>query len=172
MATASIRNHPLRGKHCPVNESRPDCLVNFWARVAISGEDECWEWQGARQSQNYGNLRFNGRPHKAHRVAFYLTYGHWPIPKCLHSCDNPPCVNPAHLSEGTQLDNVRQAKERGRLRPVRGENAVRTSLKNADIQKIRQRLGAGEAPLSIAKAFGVERPVIYQIKCGKNWASV
>lgn len=80
-------------------------------------QDGCWDWNGAKNVRNgYGSLYAEGRAWKAHRVSYEHHVG--PIPegmKVLHACDNPPCVNPAHLGVGTQRDNMRQASERGRF---------------------------------------------------------
>lgn len=87
----------------------------FWAKVDRSGD--CWLWMGKRIVK-YGY--FNHR--RAHRVAWELTHGD--IPKglyVLHSCDNPPCVNPAHLRLGTQFDNMADMHDRGRGRWHRPE---------------------------------------------------
>lgn len=79
---------------------------------------DCWEWRGVRNRDGYGVIS-RGRGNKkvlAHRAA----YAEWvdPIPEgmvVMHSCDNPPCVNPEHLTVGTQRDNIRDmaAKRRG-----------------------------------------------------------
>ena len=85
----------------------------FWAKVDRDGE--CWEWAAARNSKGYGSLCVGGKWTMAHRHAYALTHG--PIAKGLvvrHTCDNPPCVNPAHLLLGTYSDNMRDALERGR----------------------------------------------------------
>jgi hypothetical protein len=92
----------------------------FWPKVDKRGEDECWEWQGSR-SRGYGRILIGGakgRPYQAHRIAWELTVGHR-LPDSimvLHRCDNPPCVNPAHLFLGTQLDNMRDCAAKGRTR--------------------------------------------------------
>jgi hypothetical protein len=82
----------------------------------------CWEWQGNRDYRGTGRVG-NGTYHKGtsstvlvHRVAWELTYG--PIPAGLfvcHTCDNPPCCNPAHLFLGTQKDNMHDCKLKGRV---------------------------------------------------------
>jgi hypothetical protein len=79
--------------------------------------DECWEWTGGRAGKGYG--QFYDDDHKAvgaHRFAWSLSNGR-PVPPgvhVMHSCDNPPCVNPAHLSIGTCADNLRDCAAKGR----------------------------------------------------------
>lgn len=87
----------------------------FRARVRRGDQDECWEWDGPRDSDGYGKTTKNGKSVKAHRVAWELTNG--PIVPgllVLHSCDNPPCCNPAHLWIGTHRDNQRDRRSKGR----------------------------------------------------------
>ena len=93
-------------------------------------KSECWLWHGARDPKNgYGNFGIegghNGRTEKAHRAAWLLLVG--PIPDglfVLHKCDNPPCVNPAHLFLGTHQDNMDDKIEKGRTEK-QPENVVR-----------------------------------------------
>jgi hypothetical protein len=96
----------------------------FWPRVDRSGD--CWEWRGGRIPQGYGAVWINGQNHPAHRVAWELTVG--PIPPglmVLHRCDNPPCVNPAHLWLGTQADNMADKVRKGRA-AVGAKNGAHT----------------------------------------------
>jgi hypothetical protein len=85
----------------------------FWTKVERGLPDRCWEWRAGRDNHNYGNFSVHSVMHHAHRIAYELTYG--PIPDgcmVLHSCDNPPCCNPAHLRTGTHVDNMRDMRER------------------------------------------------------------
>ena len=88
----------------------------FDARVDRSGGlDACWPWTGAIFiSSGYGQATYQRVPKGAHRVAFFLHHGYWPN-VARHSCDdNKVCVNPAHILDGTDSDNQRDAVERGR----------------------------------------------------------
>ena len=48
---------------------------NFWDRVKVGFEDECWPWQGAITSRGYGHLHHNGKTVGAHRMAYRLRHG-------------------------------------------------------------------------------------------------
>lgn len=75
----------------------------------------CWEYQGHRNNQGYGRTRRKKKLWRTHRLSFTLAYG--PIPNgldVLHECDNPPCINPAHLFLGDDDDNARDRERKGR----------------------------------------------------------
>lgn len=108
----------------------------FWTHVDVRDSDECWPWLRACYDSGYGSLRSvhfinpdGTYMRRAHRVAYFLSKG--PIPDnliVLHSCDNPLCCNPAHLSLGTNADNSRQSVDRLRHRNVRKTHCPRGHL--------------------------------------------
>jgi hypothetical protein len=85
----------------------------FWLRVTIGLPDECWEWQGSRRGDNYGQVYVAHKHRAAHRFSFFLAHRYYP-PVVRHKCDNRVCVNPHHLEGGTQTENMRDVVERGR----------------------------------------------------------
>ena len=94
-----------------------DPLARFWARVEVASDDECWPWTGGRMTKGYGVFfPRKGKAMGAHRFSWELHNG-VEIPdrmQVMHSCDNPPCVNPAHLSVGTSGDNNADKSAKGR----------------------------------------------------------
>lgn len=141
--------------------------TRLWSRVARGDADACWEWQGYRQTGGsavgHGVLTFEGRQLLVHRVAFYLTHGFWPT-VCRHSCDNPPCCNPAHLLDGTKADNSRDAAERGRARARRGSSNSRAKLDEDQVREIRRLYAAGGVTQAeLARAFGVSTGLVSMI---------
>lgn len=81
----------------------------------VDKSGSCWLWTGARYPAGYGEFRIGDESY-AHRLAWFRTHG-VRAPKGLtvmHACDTPACVNPAHLTLGTQLDNIADAVRKGR----------------------------------------------------------
>jgi hypothetical protein len=105
-------------------------LERFWSKVGKGSAASCWEWTGARIPQGYGSLGTRERSQiGAHRISWSIHNG--PIPPgmfVLHRCDNPPCVNPAHLFLGTQLDNMRDKLQKGR----QGDSTAKTLYRGAE----------------------------------------
>jgi hypothetical protein len=94
-----------------------DVTERFWQWVDTSSGD-CWTWTGGSTTGGYGKFWLNGRTISAHRVSYVMHFGTIPDGLLvLHSCDNPPCVRPDHLSLGTYRDNARDSMAKGRFRP-------------------------------------------------------
>lgn len=150
------------------------------ARRLVNGLDEaepekCWEWQRTHNGQGYGTLRVAGRQIYAHRLAFQLAGGSIPDGfHVLHECDNPQCINPAHLRAGTRSKNMADCHARGRSRipspRMTGETNGASKLTSTDVSSIRKMLTEGKSQAAIAGVFGVSQSNISKIKRGKGWA--
>lgn len=137
---------------------------DFWQRARGAGE--CWLWTGCVGADGYGHVRHNGRVRAAHRVAFEVATGRAPIGHVLHACDHPLCINPAHLSEGTHRDNMRECADRGRNRSPRPGNG-RRKLSPENVADIRRAFAGGSTNKSaLARQFGVTPPRIRQVLNG------
>lgn len=159
-----------------------DFWDRFWSKVDVGQPDECWEWQGftdriAHPIPGYGTIRRKvdgvSKCVKAHRVAYESVNG--AIPEgmhVLHTCDNRPCCNPAHLFLGTALDNSRDKYSKNRQVIRRGEVSGMAKLKDDDISDIRLLLSMGCTHKHIAREFGVSRTAITSIKAGHTWRHV
>lgn len=92
-------------------------LARFWSKVDRRGDDECWPWTGGAHPRGYGRFTLqHPRTVAAHRFAWEIANGR-EFPRGLngcHRCDNPPCVNPAHIWPGTQAENLADMYAKGR----------------------------------------------------------
>lgn len=176
--------------HEPASEQvKPELLVlterqikNFWAKVDKAGPiplqrpelGACWLWTGGMIKGGYGRVRIGERLYLAHRVSHGISKFKIPDDKLgCHECDNPRCVNDAHIFVGTHADNAMDKSIKGRCTPcpgdkngarihidrmprgdrngmrtkpesvLRGERCVTSKLKTSDILSIRARYAAG-----------------------------
>lgn len=134
----------------------------------------CHNWVGTNKN-GYGMFAIttNGAKNRvqAHRFSWERANG--PIPTglyILHDCDNPACVNPAHLRPGTQRENMADASARGRT--PRGSKSGTAKLTEAGVRAIKAELQRPDRRLhrEIAAMFGVHRFAITEIKRGSTWA--
>lgn len=164
--TVGARANKIRNNKCCSQVER------FWQKVE-KRESGCWIYQGCRDKWGYAHVGINGKRRQAHRYSYELANGPIPVGKILmHSCDNPPCVNPAHLSIGTDADNHADAKRKGRN--SRGEKTRRNKLTEAQVIGIRNRLRR-EGPKrsncrELAEEHGVNVGTIHAIEQGRTWA--
>jgi len=74
-------------------------------------------WIESETKFGYGRFFANGKEILAHRMMWIFVYGDIPKGMCVcHTCDNPRCVNPAHLFLGTKRDNNIDMFAKGRQR--------------------------------------------------------
>ena len=123
---------------------------------------------GELDRDGYRRLHLNRQRIRAHRFVWMLCNGEIPDGMLvLHSCDNPPCINPAHLRLGTNIENVRDRTERGRQ--PRGEKAYQARITEKQAKAIIAALRADESQTRIAQQFGINKWLVHDIKRGKTW---
>lgn len=175
----------------PKSTVRDDLIAVLQKRTTVA-ESGCWEWQGSRSKQGYGQINrimLSKHPTTIHRLSWQIHYGEIPEGMCvLHGCDNPPCWKPEHLFLGTHQDNTDDKIQKGRMRhghlygdnhparksPVylkRGLDHPGHKLTPETVRDIRK-LAASEGHGAIAKRLGVSRGCVAAVLKGKNWKEI
>jgi len=150
-------------------------LKRFWSKVRKA--DGCWEWT-ASKTHGYGQISLHGRgihPVKAHRLSYAIANGYFDESlEICHRCDNPACVRPDHLFAGSHLENMLDAKSKGRLKikskGKRGSLNNSAKLQEHQVVEIVRLSLIGKSQSKIAALFNVDRSLISLIQRGKKWA--
>lgn len=183
-----IQRHPVR--YCSYACWRPmrHLFERVWAKTAvcIHGTDCifcCWDWQGARNEHDYGIIAITKeekpRSNLVHRIAWEIL-NKKRLPDDLfglHHCDRPPCCNGMHIHPGTQLQNMADAKSRGRrlgtgTRRVQGERVAQAKLHEEDIPLVFELRAQGWTIKAIGRRFGVSKYSISCILKGERWKHI
>lgn len=147
-------------------------VSRFWRSVDVRGDDECWPWSGDRDPHDYGIFFYHDRRRPAHELARSFAVGELRPHgyETCHSCDNPPCCNPAHLRFGTRQDNVDDMWNRGRA--SQGESHPGAKLTNELVREMRERRALGARQVDLAAEYGVSSAYVSEIVNGLCWQDV
>lgn len=152
-------------------------IARFWTKFERRGPGDCWPWLRAR-SRGYGVVGFTTplsghRNHVATKVSLFLRTGEAPGPGevVMHLCDNPPCVNPAHLRIATPKDNHHDMLRKGRWRSRAPWDKRGTKLTAQDAHEIREARLRGATNRRIAAVFGVANGTIQRVLLAKRFVS-
>lgn len=138
-------------------------------------EGACWVCVShGRTAEGYPIVQRNGVATSMSRYVYEDFYGRKITEGnvILHSCDNPHCINPEHLAEGSVNDNVQDKIRKGRERSIFGEKHPKAKLTEEDVVEIKTLLKRGYTPNHIGDLYGVAGSNIRQIRRGKSWRRV
>lgn len=159
--------------------TQPPLVERIRKRVTVDPVTGCWNYDGYLTPAGYGviyvvvdDVRYAGRrkssPRLVHRVMCEDAHGVPPVGTVVrHGCDNRRCCNPAHLSYGTQEENVEDARKRDRYsRGVRHHNSVLTE------EQAREIYVSVETARVTADRYGVSESAVFCIWNGYTWSAV
>ncbi len=163
----------LRGLREKTGASQETDPFRWMLTKVAFGMSDCWHWVAYVDSLGYGRCKKLLGEVKAHRIAYRYFKGD--IPKgmvVMHSCDVRSCVNPDHLSLGTQADNIADMTAKGRRRSgdSSGERNGQAKLTQAKVAEIRQLANVGTiSQAQIAKLYNVGPMTISRVVRRELW---
>jgi hypothetical protein len=131
----------------------------------------CWIWQMAKNQKGYGLVKHKGKMRLVHRLVLEEKLK-TPIKSyACHLCHNPSCVNPEHLYDGTQSENMNDMYNSKRETKIGSKNGY-SKLNETQVKKIKERLNNNETLLSISTDYQVSFKTIWNIKANLTWRHV
>lgn len=143
------------------------------AEQSYATRNGCIEYRGKSSPNGYGSIYHGGRSFLAHRLSFAFANGLDPAAELrreavvMHSCDNRRCVNPRHLSRGTQADNMADAVRKGRMPMGSGRHGAKLT------DEVVRRLRSGAmSEADACRECGTFYMVARKARLGYTWKHV
>jgi len=137
-------------------------------------ETGCLNWLKTKNPKGYGVCKhITGiRSIRCHRVMYQLCFGYISDDiQVRHSCNNASCLNPEHLSLGTNQDNVNDRALAGGY--ARGESHCNSKFTEEQVREIKRLCKFREmSQTKIAAKFGTKLVNIEKIAQGKLWKHI
>lgn len=131
----------------------------------------CWIWIRRCNVGGYPMISFENQDVFVHRISLEKKMGRKikPKHKSLHKCDTPCCINPDHLFEGTQIDNMVDMVKKNRS--SKGINQFSCKLTEEKVREIKYgHKGLNHRELS--EIYGVSAFTISTIRRGLKWRHI
>ncbi|MCY0962603.1 HNH endonuclease signature motif containing protein [Streptomyces sp. H27-H5] len=161
------------------NYTRIAAELRFFAKVTKT--DTCWLWKAHKSPTGYGRFKLPGTEGavvQAHRWSY--EHHHGPVPDgnvVMHTCDVRNCVNPTHLRTGTQGDNLKDMRDKGRhvgnpegVREWMRTNAPKLTYELAEELRAEYAKG-GISQRELGERYGVSREHARDIIARKRWGA-
>lgn len=152
-------------------------IKNFWSRVVVD-DGGCWNWSGPFvsrvESRKYGSVYWSGTKLKTHKLSYVFEHGQIkPGMFICHKCDNPKCVNPGHLFQGTPMENAQDCILKNRAVRERGEKRYCAKLSEEKVRQIRGEYKKEYGSITrLARKHGVSPTAIYNAVHSVRWKHV
>lgn len=144
--------------------------IEYIRKNHAKAESGCWVWLLLGKVGGYGRGKYRGRRYLAHRLSWIAHFGEIPEGmEVCHRCDNPACVNPAHLFLGSHADNMSDASAKGRMRAPRGEACAASKITDAVAKEI---LSSEESGAAIARRLGISKNVVSRVRRRQTWRHI
>ncbi len=143
-------------------------VTRFFERFEVKSSG-CWEWWWGLTSAGYGRF-WDGQRQIGSHVWSYEYHNKVIVPKgmeVMHSCDNPACVNPNHLSLGTTKDNAQDRVKKGR--GARGQRNGSAVVTDKEAERIIRLLNARMKREHICTTIGCSKYTVGKIAQGVSY---
>lgn len=135
-------------------------IEQILARTATNSNG-CKEWLFWKTDERYPRMKINGKAVLVHRRIAELAYGKPDdaLMIVMHSCDNPPCIEPSHLSWGTHFENQRDKVNKNRQ--AQGRNHGRAKFTFADVEEVKRLKDQGLTLREISNVTGISKSQVH-----------